>query len=282
MNAEQIAELRGQDASVKMRLWPALIVTSLVGGIGYMAIGYNTADAQELVGRSNQSFVLTALLGAIISFVFALLGLPPIYWALRRLQILTAVAFIPIGFAAWFVYSMAFLLMLGGGWGSNIDAGVSMLPVGAAVVAAFWLVRTRFQNGASNAATPPKINEGWAYIRPLVYGLAASAVTFAVCAILAQAMFATVAPSWIGNYGMNIYLGWATLMLLVPGFVAGLFAKRYGALYGVILAGIPILLFSLENKGVPSAFYLTWLAIAAVGGQVGQVAAMRRRDSSQS
>jgi hypothetical protein len=102
-------------------------------------------------------------------------------------------------------------------------------------------------------------------------------VTFGVCLGVAQVIFASVADKSIGRIGMETYMVGAVLMLFLPAFAAGLVAKRSGALYGVVLAGIPIVLFSMVNQGVPTAFYLMWLAVAAVGGYCGQRVAARRR-----
>lgn len=117
----------------------------------------------------------------------------------------------------------------------------------------------------------------WLRLRPLVFGLAASLAVFAALFAVVQITFHAFPPDVVGpRIGMEVYLVGAVLMLFLPAFAAGLFAKRYGALYGIVLAGIPIVLFSLVNEGVPSAFYLMWLAVAAVGGHCGQLVARRR------
>jgi len=117
----------------------------------------------------------------------------------------------------------------------------------------------------------------WPLVKPLLVGFVASMLTFGLCFIVAQVIFANVSGEAIGRIGMETYLVGAALMLFLPAFVAGFVAKRSGALYGVLLAGFPIVLFSMVNEGVPSAFYLMWLAVAAVGGYCGQFVALRRR-----
>lgn len=107
-------------------------------------------------------------------------------------------------------------------------------------------------------------------------GLVASVLTFAVCLGIGRVIFANLSDESIARIGMEAYMVGAVFMLFLPGFVAGFIAKRRGALYGAVLAGIPIVLFSFVNEGVPSAFYLMWLAVAAVGGYCGQLVAARR------
>jgi hypothetical protein len=116
----------------------------------------------------------------------------------------------------------------------------------------------------------------WLRLRPLVFGLAASIAVFAALLAVAQIIFHSFPSDVSPRIGMEVYLVGAVLMLFLPSFAAGFFAKRYGALYGIVLAGIPIVLFNLVNEGVPSAFYLMWLAVAAVGGHCGQLVARRR------
>jgi hypothetical protein len=117
----------------------------------------------------------------------------------------------------------------------------------------------------------------WTRVKPLVVGFAAAMAAFGVCFIVAQIIFAGIFPESFGRIGMEVYLVGAAPVLFIPAFAAGFLAKRFGAMYGVVLAGIPIALFSMVNKGEPSAFYLMWLAMAAVGGHVGQVVAAARK-----
>ena len=118
--------------------------------------------------------------------------------------------------------------------------------------------------------------EMWVRVKPLVVGFAAAMAAFGACFIIAQIILASVFPESLSRIGMEVYLVGAAPMLFVPAFAAGFFAKRFGAMYGVVLAGIPIAFVSMVNVGVPSAFYLMWLAMAAVGGHVGQVVAARK------
>ena len=116
----------------------------------------------------------------------------------------------------------------------------------------------------------------WVRMKPLVVGFAAAMAAFGVCFIIVQIIFASIFPESLGRIGMEVYLVGVASMLFIAAFAAGFFAQRFGAMYGVVLAGIPIALFSMVNEGTPSAFYLMWLAIAAAGGHVGQVVAARK------
>jgi hypothetical protein len=118
--------------------------------------------------------------------------------------------------------------------------------------------------------------EMWALVKPLVVGFTAAMAAFGVCFFVAQIIFASVFPEPLGRIGIEVYLVGAAPLLFIPAFAAGFFAKRFGAVYGVVLVGIPIALISIVNESVPSAFYLMWLAMAAVGGHVGQVIAARK------
>ena len=126
------------------------------------------------------------------------------------------------------------------------------------------------------APQSPGDQEMWVRVKPLVVGFAAAMAAFGACFIIAQIILASVFPESLSRIGMEVYLVGAAPMLFVPAFAAGFFAKRFGAMYGVVLAGIPIAFVSMVNVGVPSAFYLMWLAMAAVGGHVGQVVAARK------
>lgn len=117
--------------------------------------------------------------------------------------------------------------------------------------------------------------EMWTRVKPLVFGFAAAMAAFGACLLVTQIFFASVFPESTGRIGMEVYLVGAAPLLFIPAFAAGFFAKRFGAVYGVVLVGIPIALFSIVNESVPSAFYLLWLAMAAVGGYAGQVVAAR-------
>ena len=116
----------------------------------------------------------------------------------------------------------------------------------------------------------------WVRVKPLVVGFAAAMAAFGVCFIIVQVIFAIVFPESLGRIGMEVYLVGVASMLFMAAFAAGFFAKRFGAMYGAALAGIPIALFSLVNRDFPSSFHLMWLAMAAVGGHVGQVVAARK------
>ena len=118
--------------------------------------------------------------------------------------------------------------------------------------------------------------EMWALVKPLVVGFAAAMAAFGVCFVIVQVFFASVFPESLGRIGMEVYLVGVASMLFLAAFAAGFFARRFGAMYGAALAGIPIALFSMVTQGVPSAFYLMWLAMAAVGGHAGQVVAARK------
>ena len=118
--------------------------------------------------------------------------------------------------------------------------------------------------------------EMWALAKPLVVGFTAAMAAFGVCFFIAQIIFASVFPESLGRIGMEVYLVGAAPLLFIPAFAAGFFAKRFGAVYGVVLVGIPIALYSIVNESAPSAFYLLWLTMAAVGGYVGQVVAARQ------
>ena len=119
----------------------------------------------------------------------------------------------------------------------------------------------------------------WRHIKPLLVGFGVSVAIFVVCAVAWQLAYPSVSNELVGRWGMEAYMSIAVLMLFFPAFAAGYVSKGSGMLYGVVLAGVPIVLFSLVNTGVPSAFYLMWLAVAAVGGHVGQLVGAKRHAS---
>lgn len=116
----------------------------------------------------------------------------------------------------------------------------------------------------------------WIRIKPILVGLAVSIVVLVVCSVALQLTGDYLSEERMAQWGIHIYLVGGFLMLLVPGFAAGYTAPGYGALYGALLAGLPIVLFSFVATGTPYAFYLFWLAVAAFGGYLGQVIAARR------
>ena len=119
----------------------------------------------------------------------------------------------------------------------------------------------------------------WPRLKPLIIGLALSAAIFVICFVVLQIAIAVVPEESFGPVGLELYFAWAILMLFFPAFAAGYVAKGSGAVYGGLLAGIPIILFSLVVEGSPTVFYLMWLAVAAVGGHIGQVMALKNRAS---
>lgn len=116
----------------------------------------------------------------------------------------------------------------------------------------------------------------WPGLRPLIVGLAVSAAIFVICLVVLQIAIAVVPEESFGPVGIELYFAWAILMLFFPAFAAGYVAKGSGVVYGALLAAIPIFLFSLVTDGSPTVFYLMWLAVAAVGGHLGQVMALKK------
>ncbi|HEX8987033.1 MAG TPA: hypothetical protein VF816_03665 [Rhodocyclaceae bacterium] len=115
----------------------------------------------------------------------------------------------------------------------------------------------------------------WPLLKPLLVGLAVSAALAIVSFAAIQMAMAAIPPESFEAVGAEIYFAAALLMLFFPAFSAGYVAKRHGALYGLLLAAVPIALFSLVNAGVPVLFYFGWLAVAVVGGYAGQSLAQR-------
>jgi hypothetical protein len=116
----------------------------------------------------------------------------------------------------------------------------------------------------------------WPLVKPLIVGFAVS-VGLAVAGFVGmQLAISAISFESFEVVGLEIYLAFALLMLFFPAFSAGYVARHHGSLYGVVLAGVPIALFSLANKGLPVLFYFSWVFVAAVGGYSGQTIARRK------
>ena len=111
----------------------------------------------------------------------------------------------------------------------------------------------------------------WRPLKPLLVGIAASVLVFAACFAFLQFAVSGATDEEVNQWGLYIYFTWAMLMLFVPSFAAGYVAKGWGIAYGLVLGSIPIVLWPIVNHGFPSLFYVPWLAVAAMGGYLGQV-----------
>jgi len=124
------------------RMWFALILAPIAGGVIYAWIGYVTI-MQHVTGPEKPTLGSLIVMGGVIGLAFELIALIPFYLALRHWRRLRIVTFVPGGIAAWFVLSTAFLVALGYGWNGGTATAVSMLPVGVSVVLTFWLLGRR-------------------------------------------------------------------------------------------------------------------------------------------
>ena len=116
----------------------------------------------------------------------------------------------------------------------------------------------------------------WRWLKPLLIGLAALAAVFVAGFVVLQVAMRHLPEGDVGRTGMTVYAVWALVMLAFPAFVSGYTARSWGAAYGVVLACIPILLWSTVNAGFPIVLYFGFIVIAAIGGHVGQVVSNRR------
>lgn len=116
----------------------------------------------------------------------------------------------------------------------------------------------------------------WHKVRPLAVGYAISLAIFVFCFWLMQEVIANTPDDAVPQIGLELYFGWAFVMLFLPAFSAGYSAARSGALYGLALSLPPIVLFAAVNEGFPMLGYLMWVAVAVVGGHIGQQVASRK------
>lgn len=116
----------------------------------------------------------------------------------------------------------------------------------------------------------------WQLVKPLFVGLAVSATLALVIFVAIQTAISVTPPESFEAVGSEIYFAGAILMLFFPAFSAGYVARQRGPIYGLLLAFVPIALFSLANTGFPILFYFSWLAVAVVGGYSGQTIARRK------
>lgn len=119
----------------------------------------------------------------------------------------------------------------------------------------------------------------WRWLKPFLIGLATAAVVFVAGFALLQVALRHLPEGDVGQTGMAVYVSWAAVMLALPAFVSGYSARAWGAAYGVVLACVPILLWSTVNVDFPIVLYFGFVAIAAIGGHAGQVLSNRRHAS---
>src|SRR5208283_1274590 len=202
------------------RMWLAIVLAPIAGGAVYAWIGYVTFF-QHVTGPQQPSLAGGVVVGSALGLAFELVVLIPFYLALRHWQRLSAVAFVLGGVAAWFIFSTGVLVALGYGWSDGSATADSMLPVGGAVVVAFWLL-------------------GWAEIKrrerdprlttPVRIALSVFVLPFLVGGIL----LAGIVHSWlIGGWSNAPLSGWSFL-LLVCLTVTGIFLGALLA-YGILI-----------------------------------------------
>src|SRR5574343_326902 len=101
-------------------------------------------------------------------------------------------------------------------------------------------------------------------LKPLMIGWALFFAILAICSVALLIGIAVVPEESFAPAGLVLNFTWAILMLFLPAFAAGYVAKSSGAVYGALLAVIPIILFSLVIEDSPGIFFLMWLSVAVV------------------